>query len=138
MPEYTDIGFSNLFEKEVPASNDPSTLDLDAQIETLSGEKVRGGTMSSNDGRTQLGLDSGTYVVNDGVQERLRLGQMEDGSYGIRIKDKDGNVLMNITGDNNQIQSASAKMQIDLSAEQLRFYDETNLRIIIGKALGVF
>jgi hypothetical protein len=138
MPEYTDIGFSSLMEREIPPSTDPSSIDLDAQIETMTAEKIRGGVLSSQDSRTQIGLDSGTYIVNDGVRERIRIGLMEDGTYGFRIQDKDGNQIMNINGENNIMQSVTGKMQIDLTAEQLRFYDENNLRILIGKAIGLF
>ena len=63
---------------------------------------------------------------------------MEDGGIGLRIREKDGNELLNITGDRNIMQSRTKKMQLDLDEEQARWYDEINLRIMIGKAIGLF
>lgn len=94
--------------------------------------------MASENGRTAVDLDNGSILFGDGLVDRVRLGKMDDGSYGLVIKDTEGNVLLNITGETNLIQSKTGKMQIDLTEEQARWYDELNLRILIGKALGKF
>lgn len=140
MPTYLDSDFDSTLQREVIISGQTqfSELDSDMLIESLDASKIRNGTMSSENGRTKVDLDNGTIIFGDGLVDRVRLGKMDDGSYGLIIKDIDGNVLLNITGDINLIQSKTQKMQIDLTEEQARWYDELHLRILIGKALGRF
>jgi len=136
---FLDSNFDPYLEKIVDTgSSEQSNQDFDALVDSFSGNKVVGGVLTSANGRSAYNLDDGTFIVNDGLAERARLGVMEDGGIGLRIRDKDGNELLNITGDRNIIQSKTKKMQIDLDEEQARWYDEINLRILIGKAIGLF
>ena len=136
---YLDSGFDPFLEKVAdPGTAEISNQDYDALIDSLTGNKIVGGAISSVNQKMVFNLSDGTFIVNDGLSERIRLGFMENGEIGLRIRDKDGNELLNITGDRNIIQSRTGKMQLDLDEEQARWYDEINLRILIGKAIGLF
>lgn len=138
--DYTDSGFNQLLERPFDngAPGEVSSLDYDALLESISADKIQGGTFTSQTNQNTLNLDTGTQVINDGTRERIRIGLMEDGSYGLRVQDQDGNILINITGTTNLIQSANGHVQFDLTEEQIRIYDETKLRALFGKAFGKF
>lgn len=140
MSTYLDENFETNMERviDLGSPTEYSDIDFDAIIDSISASKILGGTMASNDGRTSLALDDGTFLSSDGLIDRVRLGKMDDGSYGLIIKDREGNVLFNITGETNLIQSKTGKMQIDLTEEQARWYDDLYLRIGIGKFLKKF
>lgn len=115
------------------------SIDTDILLEGISGQNILSdGSIKSVNERFDINLSGNTMAINDGVVERVRLGEMEDGEVGLRITDRDGNVLINITGSTNLIQSKTGKMQLDLDEEQARWYDDKNLRIIVGKALKKF
>lgn len=137
---YLDSGFDSNMEKlpQVSGSGELSSLDFDAILQDITANKLVGGTVSSVDKTMAMNLDAGVFTVNDGLIDRVQLGRIEGGQYGLVIRDSDGNEIFRITGDKNLIQSKTGKMQIDLDEEQARWYDETNLRILIGKAQGLF
>ncbi len=137
---YLDSDFTASLQRDLfPGPTILSSLDLDAVTSSLDASKIASnGPINSADRTSVFDLNAGTYTVNDGTVERIRLGRMDDGSYGLIIKDKDGNIILNITGDNNLIQSSNGHMQLDLLAEQLRVYDEANLRILLGKGQNLF
>lgn len=136
---YLDSGFDPYLEKIAdPGTSEVSNQDYDALIDSLSANKLVGGSITSVNQKAVFSLDDGTLIFSDGLAERVRLGFMENGEIGLRIRDKDSNELFNITGDRNVLQSKTGKMQIDLDEEQARWYDEVNLRILIGKAIGLF
>ncbi len=137
---YLDTQFNDNLERDLfPVSGQLSSLDMDSVTQSLDiGKLTTTGSLKSSDGRLAFDLEGNTYIVNDGTIERVRLGRMDDGSYGLRIQDKDGNVILNITGETNLLQSSNGHMQLDLTAEQMRIYDETNLRILLGKGENLF
>lgn len=131
---YLDSGFDAFFEKPLGLNNSQfSSIDQDVMLSPISANKIQDGVMSSSDNRTQLDLNSSLYTVSDGMVSRVQLGKFSDGEYGLRIFDRDGNVLIDITGENNLIQSPDGKLQLDLTRKQLRAYDENNLRALFGE-----
>lgn len=135
---YLDIGFSeNLSVAEIGQQNqqfDP--LQIEQMIPEISGAKLSG-LVRSQDGRLQMDLDNNSFIVTDGVIERVRLGQQSDGTYGLLIKDNDGNDLMSI-GEKNIIQSANKNFVIDIGNEQFIVYENGLPRIILGRFPGLF
>lgn len=130
-----DLGYDQFFDKSVALRGDNiPAIDSGVILEGITGADIlSSGTVRSQSGRLEMSLDGESFIVNDGTVERVRLGQMEDGEYGLRIQDKEGNVLFNITGVKNIIQGSDQRMQIDLTKRQLRVYDDKNLRVIIGE-----
>jgi hypothetical protein len=128
---YLDNNFDPFLEK-ISDSFTPTTVDQDALIESLNASKLNSGVVQSVDKRTSMDLDNSLYTVNDGLINRVEMGQFDDGEYGLRIRDRDGNLLIDITGTKNLLQSADGKFQIDLTNKQLRVYDQFNLRVLLG------
>ncbi|KKK98856.1 hypothetical protein LCGC14_2638580, partial [marine sediment metagenome] len=90
MANFTEFGYDNFFDRSVskPIDSIP-TIDTDVLLEGIEGETILGqGTIKSANGRMFMDLNKNTFSVNDGTSERVRLGQMEDGSYGFRVKDR--------------------------------------------------
>ena len=99
----------------------------------LSGSKLTGIVKSQN-GKLELDLDGEKLVITDGVIERVRLGKQTDDSYGLVIKDINGNILMQITGDINFIQSSNQRTKLDFVANKLTIKEEGGLtRVVIGE-----
>ena len=132
---YLDSGFSDLLQRDIfPTSNNFSTIDVDSLLEGIDVSKVFStGAMKSSDGRLSFDLEQNVYSVSDGTVETVRLGRMEDGDYGIRIRDRNGTDLMVMTSTQTLLQSPDGKMQVDLKNGQIRSYDDTNLRAIFGR-----
>lgn len=135
---YLDSDFNIFLDKPLSNQSDMTALDFDAQIDSISADKINSGTMQSPGGRTSLDLDEGSFVSNDGLINRVELGKTQDGGYGLIIRDEQGNVIFNFTGQVNLIQSRTGKMQFDFDEEQARWYDNLYVRILIGKKLGLF
>ena len=129
---YLNNNFSVFLEKNMDTPVELSNQDYDATTNSIDASKIVGGVVSSTDNKTQFDLNNNTYIINDGLAERVRLGIMEDGEYGIRIKDKDGNVLMNVTASEAILQGPLKRLQIDLIKDQIRVFDDVNLRGLIG------
>lgn len=138
MPSYLDSGFDSNMNKIIEGESETSSLDFDALVESISASKISSGIMRSNDNKMSMNLDDASASWGDGLSERVKIGSLGDNEYGLLIKDQNGNVLMKISGKENIIQSANGKMQIDLTDEQARWFGETALQILIGKAKGVF
>ena len=86
-----------------------------------------------------MNLDEDTFIVTDGVVERVRLGKQTDGSYGLLIKDENDNILMQITGTKNLLQSPSTNLSIDFNEEQLLIKNDGGTPIILlGKQVNGF
>jgi len=132
---YNDLGYSEFFDRSiVQPTNYLQSIDSDVLLEGIDGESILGqGAVKSSNGRLIMGLDGNTFLVSDGTAERVRLGQMEDGGYGLRIKDRKGNVLLDMTDETNLIQSNDKRMQLNLSLKKFLVYDQTNLRVLLGE-----
>lgn len=132
---YNDLGYSEFFDRSiVQPTNYLQSIDSDVLLEGIDGESILGqGAVKSSNGRLIMDLDGNTFLVSDGTAERVRLGQMEDGGYGLRIKDRKGNVLLDMTDETNLIQSNDKRMQLNLSLKKFLVYDQTNLRVLLGE-----
>jgi len=128
------MAYNEFFDNSIiPQQAELNTIDIDLLLDGISGESLlSSGSISSQSKRLTMDMDGDTFAVNDGTIERIRLGRFDDGEYGLRIQDRDGNILFNITGTQNLIQSASRKMQLDMTNNQAKWFDDRNLRILIG------
>ena len=130
---YVDIGFNEQLIREDTPSQTGQQLDalqFDKDVQEFSGSRMTG-VLQSSSGRTRLNLDEDFFVSSDGVIDRVRLGKQDDGSYGLVIKDENGNVLMNMTGLVNILQSSSKHMQVDFNGETLIVTDEGGTPIVL-------
>ena len=132
---YNDLGYNDFFDRSiVQPTNFIQSIDSEVLLEGIEGETILGqGAVKSSNGRLIMDLDGNTFLVSDGTAERVRLGQMEDGGYGLRVKDRKGNVLLNLTDETNLIQSSDGRMKLDLSLKKFLVYDQTNLRVLLGE-----
>lgn len=135
---YTDIGYNQWLTREENISSqqfDPAQVEQ--MIPEMSASKLSGFIKSQN-GLLQMDLDNNSFVVTDGVVERVRLGKQNDGTYGLLIKDNNDQVLMQI-GETNLIQSPDGSLLIDFDNTQLLVKDEGGTPIILlGKQVGGF
>lgn len=129
---YLDNDFNVFLDKFYQPSSSITALDFDADVESFDASKVVSGILRSTDGRTAVDLDKSLFSVNDGLIDRVEVGKFDDGEYGLRIRDREGNILVDITGTKNLLQSADQKMQLDLTDKQFRVFDQFNLRILLG------
>jgi hypothetical protein len=120
MTDYTDLGYDDIIKAQNKTNSTNQSLpyvtkpEFDSSYEGVPGQKVQGGTTSSVDGRLNFNLEEGYISSETGVGQVLRLGKQADGSYGLLISDEQGNPLLNVTGDNNFIQSPDGKIKLDL------------------------
>ncbi len=136
MPSYLDVGYDPFLSKlDVNTAIASTALDPLAYEDFApesSASKVQGGILRSNDGKLLIDLENDTFIVNDGLIEKLRLGILPDGRIGLLIKDKDGNILMQISEGLNIIKASNSTFEIDID----------NKRILIrnsgGTPIGVF
>lgn len=82
-----------------------SGLDFDAIIQNLEGYKITpSGAFNTKDSRTNFDLDRNFISVNDGEKDAVRMGLLDDGTYGMKIKgglileDADGNTVIDQNG----------------------------------------
>jgi hypothetical protein len=140
MADYQEAGYNVFIENPVfVTQGELSDLDAEALLGNISANKILGtGSISSQDGRLALNLGDNLFKVNDGTRDRVKFGLFEDGEYGLRIYDRDGNTLVDITGSNNLIQSSDGSMQLDMSDKQFRVYEGNVLRVLLGYQQGGF
>ena len=132
---YTDLGFDNFFSRElVPQTESNKTeFDFASEVQGLSLDQVRGGAMRSSTGRMVVNLEDETMTISDGSIDRVVLGKIEDGTYGLIIRDNVGTELMRI-GNINLIQSPSGNLQLDFDEERILVKDQGGTpRVLIGK-----
>lgn len=131
----TDLGYDQYFDKSVVSKTETvSSLDADVLWEGIGGNQVLSdGNISSSDGSMNMNLSSSQFSISDGVTDRTVMGKFPDGTYGLRITDRNGNTMFNISGEGNVIQSANGKIKIDLDNNQIIISDENNERILIGE-----
>lgn len=138
---YLDVGFNeNLIRQELlpDPSQQLDPLQFEQFAQEFSGSKLIG-LLQSRDGKITIDLDNNTIIVSDGVVERVRLGKLADDSIGLLIKDINGNVLMQISGDTNIIQSSNKHMQLNFKDETLIVTDEGGTPVVLlGKQIGGF
>ena len=136
---YLDIGYTDFLAQQDTQNKQQDPLELDYNIPELSGSKIVGGLLTSNDGKTQFNLEQGTFKVSDGAQDRVVLGVLPDGSVGLLIKDINGNILMQISGDIDLIKSADESMSLDFNEAQLIVRNEGKVPVVlIGKQINGF
>lgn len=92
---YLDIGFTENLLREETLPDQTQQLDplqFDQFAPEFSGSKLTG-LLQSQTGKLQVDLDNDVIIISDGVQERGRFGRQSDGTYGVIIRDKNGNIL---------------------------------------------
>lgn len=138
---WDQIGFTENLVREDTQGAQTQQLDplqFEQNTPEFSGSKLTG-LLQSRSGRLQINLDEDYFISSDGVQERFRLGKQLDGSYGLIIKDENGNILMNITGSTNLIQSPDKSLEINFNTTQLLIRDAGGLvRVLLGKDISGF
>lgn len=131
--DYRDIGFDEFLNRiedtAAPQSLDPQTFDN--LTDQLSASKVQGGTMLSPDGRISLDLDQAILRISNGVQDLITLGVLPDASIGLLLKDNDGKILLQISGNKNLIQSSNQHMALDFNNETLTVTDDSNIPVVL-------
>lgn len=129
---WNDIGYTeNLiredFEVEQDQQIDP--LAFEQNTPDFSGSKLTGLIQSQN-GKLQMNLDENYFFVTDGVQERARLGKLEDGTYGILIKNQEGKELLKF-GDKNIIKSPDDSLELNFDETQLIVRNEGGTPLVL-------
>lgn len=130
---YLDLGFN----ENLSLAN---TVDQPQQMDPLAFEQLTpqipgaklSGLIQSQDGRVKLDLDNNSLIISDGVVEAVRLGKLSDGTYGLLIKDKNGNKLMQM-GDINFIQSPTGAFKADFDAENITASENETPIALFGK-----
>lgn len=142
MADYTDFGYDHFLSRESTPTEQESALDPLGGYSTgisTSASEVRGGVLSSASGVTKLDLENDTFSVTDGGIERIRLGKLEDGTIGLLVKDKNGNVLLQFAGEINLLTSPQGNLVLDFNETQLLVKDDGGTPVIlIGKQVGGF
>lgn len=135
MGDYTSSGYNEFLQTPNPAQIGGDQLDpltFEQVTPQISGSKIEG-ALSSQNGRLTLDLNENFFTVSDGVVDRVRMGKLEDGSYGLLIKDNNGNSLLQ-AGDTNVMQSGSGNIVLDFDNQQLIIKDEGGTpRVVVGK-----
>ena len=137
---WDNIGYNENLTRSENLPTDTQELDplqFEQFAPEFSGSKLSG-VLSSQDGRVKLDLDNNTIIISDGIVERVRLGRQSDDSYGIIIKDKNGNTLMQFNDARQLIQVGSENVQIDFDNEYILISEGGVGRVLLGKDLGGF
>ena len=139
-PDYTQLGYDISLTRSDNLISNTQELDplaFESFAPEISGSKLTG-FVKSQDGRLQLNLDENYLVITDGVVERIRLGKLADGSYGLLIKDNNAKNLMQV-GDINFIQSIGEVFKLDFEEEQILIKDQGGrVVLLLGKQVGGF
>lgn len=131
---YLDAGYNEFLTREQEAPIQVDALESDYSTPSVSASKIVGGLLASQNGMTQFDLEKNTFKVSDGTQDRVTLGVLPDDSIGLLVKDVDGNILMQISGDKNFIQSSNRQIVLDLDKKQLIISDSNGLpRFVAGE-----
>lgn len=139
---YQDIGFDEFLNRTDNTPQQQDQLDpgaTDNYFQQISGSVIQGGQILSPDGRINMNLDAGNFKVNNGVQDLVQLGVLEDGNIGLLIKDSDGNILMRVSASEFFLQSPKKTSRMDLILDQYTVSDEQgNVKVLLGKDIGGF
>lgn len=137
---YTDIGYNQFLTRDENFNNEITQFDpmeFEQASPEFSGAKLQG-IIQSQDGRVRIDLDNNSIIISDGVVERVRLGKQSDDSYGIRVLNKAGNILMQFDDNRNLIQVGSQNVQLDFDNEYLLISEGGVGKVLIGKDQGGF
>lgn len=139
---YQNIGFDeNLIRVEASGNTQQALdpLEFDNFTDSISGDKVQGGLMSSPDGRAQFDLNKGTFLINNGVEDLVTFGTLPDSSIGLLIKDQNGNILLQVSETIIFMQSSNEAMKLDFIQERLDIRDaQKRLKVRLGRDDGGF
>jgi hypothetical protein len=139
--DYLQAGYDQFLSKDpYPSSTqEVDPLQFDQDTPEISGSKIQGGLLQTQDGKTALNLEQGYFRVNDGAMEVVRLGVQEDGSIGLLIRDRDGHELLKFTGDTNFLKSPGENLELNFDTIQLLVKDDAaNVKVLLGKDIGGF
>lgn len=134
--DYTQQGFNEFLTRgEIPnSSQELDPLQAEQYNQEISASKIQGGSMQTTNGLTKLDLETGSFQVNDGAVQVVRLGVQEDGSIGLVIKNREGNELLRFVGDTNILRSPDGNMELNFDNNNLVIKEEGGLpRLILGK-----
>lgn len=104
---YIDEGFDKFFKRKQEKGT-PSTIThqaTDVLIDGMSGDKIIGGIIESNNGKLSIDLENGKIIYNDGVVDLVSVGGDDN---NLVIKDKDNTTIISTdgtykrTGDNGE------------------------------------
>lgn len=137
--DYMSLGYDNFLTKVPENMNGLSTLAFDVFTDDISGNKVQGGIMQTNDGNTQLNLEQGFFRVIEGDTEFVRLGRQEDGTVGFITKDQDGSTLIKFAGEESLLSSPNEDVVLNFVTGQFEVKDDQGRTIILmGRQEGGF
>lgn len=102
---YLNRGFSSFLQKQndfyPEKKNEKETNQLIDQFE--SNKILPSGNISARDKNIEYNLNKSVFRVTDGARVRFQAGRFEDGTYGMRAWDENGNIVINISGNTTQI-----------------------------------
>ena len=135
MPNYTDLNFDDFLLRSLEASyTEEIGIESSSNVEQISGSQVKGDKILSLNQQLSIDLENNTFIINDGNTNRIELGKLSNGLIGLIIRDDQGNVLMEISGAVNKIQSSNQHIELDFNEERLLIKDEGGTpRILLGK-----
>ena len=132
---YLDVGYDSSLLRPLTATYvEQIGIDSNSAYEQISGSQIKGDTIISLNGSMEMNLQEDRFAVSDGIVDRVELGRLSDGSIGLIIRDAEGNILIQISGNINIIQSPNQHFQLDFNEERILAKDEGGLpRALFGK-----
>lgn len=136
MADYLDYGYNQYLQKggsTVPNSEvDP--LQFEQFTQDVPGDKMFSGLVTSNDGKVVLDLENNVIRISDGAIDRVTLGSLPDNTIGILIKDDNGNIIMQVSGEVNFIKSSDGTLEYNFIDKRILMRDDDGTpRLIIGE-----
>ena len=129
---YLDEGYNEFLEKVLLPFQGESGIDFDAAVEQIGGQKIVGEQIISRTGMLNIDLVNGRITFSDNARNRIVIGKQENGDYGIKIIDNDGNTLLEFNNNNSRVSSTDGKTYFDLNEKRLIVNDGITDRVLIG------
>lgn len=98
---YLDIGYNEFLERSPVSQQTGSQLDplqFEDFTQEISGSKIQGGVINSQNEEVVFDLENDTFVVTDKKTELVRLGKKSDLNTGYVYKDKNGAIVLDDGG----------------------------------------
>lgn len=137
MSTYLDYGFNKYLERSTNPSSTPLEIDplqFEQFTQDVPADKIFSGLLTSQDKKVIIDLENNVLRITDGTTDRITLGVLPDEKIGLLIKDKDNNILMQISEDVSYIQTPDGTMQLNFNDRRIIVKEESGLpRVILGK-----
>ncbi len=132
---YSDLGYNSYLLRPLEATYiEQVGIDSSVVYEQISGSQVRGDKISSLNRTLNLDLEHDSFILTDGSTNRIEFGKLPSGEIGLIIRDDKGNILLEISGATNKIQSSNGHVNLDFNEERLLIKDEGGTPVVlIGK-----